>query len=350
MSRSKSILIEIFILITSSFVFAQTHFKGISNTGNNATVAAPASANPTILGAPLATGDEIGVFTPGGLCVGSVVWEAGKNAAIIVWGDNDQTPQADGIRAGETMRFCLWRNSSRTGYTDVSAALVGSNGVYSPNGIYVLSSLNANATAVPSPPILSSPANGATGLTSIPRLIWYTACGVTTYAVQIDDDQNFSSPLIHVSGVDSTSFRFSGVADNTAYYWRVRAENALGESGWSSERSFTTGIISGVEIISSPLPGEFVLYQNYPNPFNAFTTIGFYLPTNSFVTLTVYDLLGREVAAVLAEKRFPGEHRVGFDASGLASGIYFYRLEVRQALATQAAIRYANTRRLILLK
>ena len=343
------LFIEIFILITGSFVFAQTHFKGVSNTGNNATVAAPASANPMIMGAPLATGDEIGVFTPGGLCVGSVVWEVGKNAAIIVWGDNDQTPESDGMRAGETMRFCLWRKSSRTGYSEVSAAFVGSDGVYSPNGIYVLSSLSANATAVPSPPILSSPADSMSGITTKPLLTWYTLCGASSYQVEIDDDQTFSSPLVEVSGIDSTSFPFSSAANNTAYYWRVRAENALGESGWSSARGFTTGIISGVEIISSPLPDEFMLYQNYPNPFNAYTTIGFYLPTSSFVTLTIYDLLGHEVAAVLAEKKSPGAHLVRFDASALAGGIYFYRFEAAQ-LSPRPSTRFRKTGRLILLK
>jgi len=349
MFRKSVVIQSFFIIITTSLAFAQTHFKGVSNTGNNATVAAPASANPTILGVPLATGDEIGVFTPGGLCVGSVVWEAGKNAAIIVWGDNDQTPEIDGMRAGETMRFCLWRKSSRSGYSEVSAAFAGSDGVYSPNGIYVLSSLSANAAAVPAPPILSSPANGATGITSKPLLTWYTVCGARSYTLEIDDDQNFSSPLVVVSGIDSTSFPFNSVASNTTYYWRVRAENTLGESGWSSERNFATGMISGVEIISSTIPNAYRLDQNYPNPFNSFTSIGFHLPTNSFVTLTVYDILGHEIATVLAEKRAAGEHRVRFDASALAGGIYFYRIEARQAL-TRSPHSYVKTRKLILLR
>jgi hypothetical protein len=345
----KSVVIQTFFIIIGSLAFAQTHFKGVSNTGNNATVAAPASSNPTILGAPLATGDEIGVFTPGGLCVGSVVWEAGKNAAIIVWGDNDQTPEIDGMRAGETLRFCLWRESSRLGYSDVSATFSSGDGLYSPNGIYVLSSLSANAAVLPAPPILSSPATGVTGLTSKPRLAWYTVCGASSYVVQIDDDQNFSSPVVEVSGVDSTSYLFSGVASNTAYYWRVRAENAVGQSGWSDERSFTTGMISGVEIISSPFPDEYALYQNYPNPFNAFTSIGFYLPSQSFVTLTVYDILGHAVATVLAETRSAGEHRAGFDASALAGGVYFYRIEARR-IQTRSPTSYVKTRKLILLR
>ncbi len=345
----KSVFSGVLISLAGSIVFAQQHFKGVSNTGNNATVAAPASANPAILGALLATGDEIGVFTPGGLCAGSVVWEEGKNAAIIAWGDNDQTQEIDGLRAGETIRFCLWRKSSRIGYSDVSAAFAGSDGVYTPNGIYVLSSLNANAVAVPSTPLLSSPANGVTGITIIPRLAWFTVCGATSYAVQIDDDQNFSTPVVDASGVDSTGYLFSSVEGNSTYYWRVRGQNAAGESDWSSARTFTTGEITDVENLSSAIPDAYRLEQNFPNPFNAFTWIGFRLPSASLVTLKVYDLLGHEVATVIAEKKAAGVHRVRFDASALASGIYFYRLEARQPTAKDA-VRFAETKKLILIK
>src|SRR3972149_5418300 len=132
----------ILVLFCSATASAQTHFTFTSSTGNNATVAIPTSANPNIDGTPLATGDEIGVFTPGGLCVGAVVW-AGSNTAVTVWGDNDITPTVDGIQEGEQIYYRLWRQATNTEYTAVTAAYLQGNGVYALNGLYVLSSLSA---------------------------------------------------------------------------------------------------------------------------------------------------------------------------------------------------------------
>jgi len=81
---------------------------------------------------------------------------------------------------------------------------------------------------------------------------------------------------------------------------------------------------------------EFHLKQNYPNPFsplgrgicdNPSTTIEFVLPKSAFVTLKVYNLLGEEVATLIAEQRTAGIHKFNWDARGLASGVYLYRLE-----------------------
>lgn len=78
-------------------------------------------------------------------------------------------------------------------------------------------------------------------------------------------------------------------------------------------------------------PGEFRLHQNYPNPFNPSTAISYSLPaerrTANHVMLKVYDVLGKEVATLVDEMKTAGEHVVRFDASGLASGVYYYRLQ-----------------------
>ncbi len=84
-------------------------------------------------------------------------------------------------------------------------------------------------------------------------------------------------------------------------------------------------ITSGVDEMSS-IPGEFRLYQNYPNPFNPTTTIRFTISQREHVTLKVFDVLGREVARLVEGELNAGEHSVVFDAKGLASGVYFYRL------------------------
>ncbi len=74
------------------------------------------------------------------------------------------------------------------------------------------------------------------------------------------------------------------------------------------------------------LPKEFRLDQNYPNPFNPTTMINYQLPVNSYVTLKVYDILGREVKTLVEGNQTAGIHTVVFNGSALASGTYFYRL------------------------
>jgi len=94
---------------------------------------------------------------------------------------------------------------------------------------------------------------------------------------------------------------------------------------------------------SSQIPRNYVLEQNYPNPFTLSTTIRFGVPDNSFVSLKVYNLLGQEVA-VLAEKEFSaGMHSVTFDASHLANGMYFYKIEAKDT-------DFAGTKKMILFR
>jgi len=77
---------------------------------------------------------------------------------------------------------------------------------------------------------------------------------------------------------------------------------------------------------NNELPGSFILYQNYPNPFNPSTTIQFDLPYSSHVTLIVYDLLGREVDKLINGNLPAARHTYVWKVSGLASGIYFYKI------------------------
>jgi plastocyanin len=73
--------------------------------------------------------------------------------------------------------------------------------------------------------------------------------------------------------------------------------------------------------------GEFTLAQNYPNPFNSQTIIQFTVPTESNVRITVLDILGQTIRRVFAGNVAAGQHNVPFNADGLPSGVYFYRLE-----------------------
>jgi hypothetical protein len=112
--------------------------------------------------------------------------------------------------------------------------------------------------------------------------------------------------------------------------------------------------ITSVTYEDNPLPDEFVLYQNYPNPFNPATTIKYSIPAYSKqysvnssqnpassiqnqvpVSLKVYDVLGKEVATLVNDYQRPGSYQVKFDASGFASGVYFYKLTAGKYIVTK---------------
>jgi len=110
--------------------------------------------------------------------------------------------------------------------------------------------------------------------------------------------------------------------------------------------------VTGVQDLESNIPASLELLQNYPNPFNPSTTIGYQVPGtktgsgvsglgSGWVRLAVYDLLGREVATLVDEKQAPGPHSATWNASGFASGMYFYTLRAGS---------FVQTRHMMLLK
>jgi Secretion system C-terminal sorting domain len=98
---------------------------------------------------------------------------------------------------------------------------------------------------------------------------------------------------------------------------------------------------TGIRQISSTIPEKFSLEQNYPNPFNPKTIINYELPITNYVSLKVYDVLGKEVAALVSQKQNAGSYEVEFNGENFSSGIYFYKLE---------AGNFIETKRMILLK
>jgi len=98
---------------------------------------------------------------------------------------------------------------------------------------------------------------------------------------------------------------------------------------------------TSVQSIDSPNPDIFYLFQNYPQPFNPATTIKYQIPELSFVTIKVFDLLGNEIETLVNEKRQPGIYEVNFNADGLASGVYIYKL---------TSGNFTSSKKLILLK
>jgi subtilisin-like proprotein convertase family protein len=138
---------------------------------------------------------------------------------------------------------------------------------------------------------------------------------------------DYLPPWSYAAGPEATmgSFNSTNIQGN----WVLSiADGAVGDQGtlmgWGLRFN---GAITGTEPISSEIPDRFQLYQNYPNPFNPVTTIKFDIPKSSYVNITLFDMLGREVKKLVNENRTAGTYEIRFDASDLASGTYFYRID-----------------------
>jgi hypothetical protein len=104
---------------------------------------------------------------------------------------------------------------------------------------------------------------------------------------------------------------------------------------------FVTQLINGEKNVNNNIPEKFSLSQNYPNPFNPVTKIKYTVPKNSFVTLKVFDIIGREIRTLVNEEKSPGEYIIDFDASNLPSGVYFYKI---------FSDKFSDVKRMILVK
>ena len=184
------------------------------------------------------------------------------------------------------------------------------------------------------------PAHESEGVETTPLLVWGASERAEMYDLQLSKNADFSEILIDVSEIFQTEYQVADELNKGAtYYWRVRAGNTSGYSDWSEPLSFTTEMPTGVH--ADQVPVEFMLEQNYPNPFNPSTQIRFAVPEQSHVRLSVYNMLGQHVSTLINDTRSPGWHDVAFDASGLSSGLYMYRLETNG---------YVETRQMMLVK
>jgi aminopeptidase N len=93
-----------------------------------------------------------------------------------------------------------------------------------------------------------------------------------------------------------------------------------------------------IAVGQSAFPEKFLLMQNYPNPFNPSTTINFRVPVSGFVTLKVYDAIGKETAVLVSKDMDAGSYSVNFDAGKLTSGVYFYKLQAGSFSDTKKAL------------
>jgi photosystem II stability/assembly factor-like uncharacterized protein len=157
-----------------------------------------------------------------------------------------------------------------------------------------------------------------------------------------------------IAGGMNSGMRGLAITTDAGDHWRLLDSSgalylgfASDSVGWCSPHQHNNGVckyvgprLTSVEkwITSPP---SYILAQNYPNPFNPSTTIHYALPHTSFVTLTVYNALGQQVAQLVNEQQQAGYHDVVFRGDGLASGVYFYRIQAGD---------FVSVKKLLLLK
>jgi hypothetical protein len=133
------------------------------------------------------------------------------------------------------------------------------------------------------------------------------------------------------------------------YYCDAFASNALQGGHGDIQVAFMYHMVSALDILNTVgvrevtdvIPDAYRLEQNYPNPFNPTTNIRYSIPQNAFVTLTVFDMLGREVATLVNQEQAAGSYVADFNAASLANGTYFYKIQ---------AGNFSETRKMMVLK
>ncbi|MBZ0201686.1 MAG: T9SS type A sorting domain-containing protein [Ignavibacteria bacterium] len=152
-------------------------------------------------------------------------------------------------------------------------------------------------------------------------------------------------PSVGSPALSGANFTFPGVNDPwfaVTTYRGAFDQNSTWLDGWTNFRPDTIdykALPIGIQPISNTIPNSFDLKQNYPNPFNPSTTISFDIAQTGFAKMVVYDILGREIAVILNENVTAGQYKVNYNASGLPSGVYIYKLTVSNNNSTWSAVK-----------
>jgi phosphatidylserine/phosphatidylglycerophosphate/cardiolipin synthase-like enzyme len=165
--------------------------------------------------------------------------------------------------------------------------------------------------------------------------------GLLHHKYLIIDANSTAGNKIAVTGSYNWGLGFSYNNDeNLLFIFSPRVNNLYYQEFYKRFRG-AGGEAIGIQNISSETPSKFSLSQNYPNPFNPTTNIQFSMCNYQFVTLKVFDMLGREIATLVNEKLAPGSYKVTFNGMDYSSGVYFYRLTTNN---------FTDTKRMLLIK
>ncbi|MEX0722398.1 MAG: BspA family leucine-rich repeat surface protein [Gracilimonas sp.] len=181
--------------------------------------------------------------------------------------------------------------------------------------------------------VLVSPSDESSEVSTSATFSWQPDSNATEYQLQIFEGLD---PVVIDTLISDASYVIpDSLNSELEHNWRVRGVNdTLDHTGeWSEIWSFTTGIAVSNEFVDSPV--EFTLNQNYPNPFNPTTQIRYGIPQAAEVELKVFNMLGQEVMTLENGRKAAGWHTATFDASGLSSGFYIYRIRAGEFVSTK---------------
>lgn len=157
--------------------------------------------------------------------------------------------------------------------------------------------------------------------------------------------------IVTAGSITSSKIRLNSVINpannNSILCWQDKRNDGGGIYAQNIKFDGTFGSLVGVINISNNTPGKFELNQNYPNPFNPVTSIRYSITQRASVNIAVYDILGNRVSELVNSEQNSGTYEAGFDASGFASGVYFYRIN---AVSSEGVMLFSSTKRMILVK
>ena len=169
-------------------------------------------------------------------------------------------------------------------------------------------------------------------------------------------------PAFYSRGVAETKIVWSSFCSGTIVQCRneMRVESIIGDPFFGSGAAgsivlstgfgtyiLSEGVISGISNLKADVPAAYFISQNYPNPFNPSTTIEYGLPSASMVRLTIFDILGRNIATLYNGEQSAGIQRLKWNAA-VSTGVYFYRIEATSIASPQR--RFVYVMKMLLMK
>jgi hypothetical protein len=164
-----------------------------------------------------------------------------------------------------------------------------------------------------------------------------TGFGILTIAIAFDN----SGKLYGVTGTGTPNSNFISINKNTGVGTLIGSVGLSGITGLAFSPSGVSSVNTETE-----LPNSFSLMQNYPNPFNPSTAIEYSIPSDSYIKITIYNLLGEVVDIPVNSYRSAGQYKFTWNGSSRASGIYFYELSAK----TSGGTNFRQVKKLVLLK
>ncbi|MFA5405051.1 MAG: C39 family peptidase [Ignavibacteria bacterium] len=176
--------------------------------------------------------------------------------------------------------------------------------------------------SIPSVPVLLYPAQGSTNVSQPIVFKWGKCDRSTSYRIMIALDTNFTNVAVSDSSLTDTLKTVSGFTSNTKYFWKVKAKSGSTSSDYSTISSFRTKT-TGIKLISSEVPDEFKLASSYPNPFNENTVIKIKIKEASYISMKIFDVMGKEQMTIFNGNCNPGIYEIKTSFAKLSSGLYF---------------------------